>query len=80
MVKIDHSRMIRLKAEMKLRGDAWLEFEIRPAAKNLTSLMQSVFFAPKGLLGLVYWHILWPIHELIFCRMINELATSAERA
>ena len=80
VVKIEPDRVIRLKAEMKLPGDGWLQFEIRPVCEDLTSLVQTVFFAPKGLLGLIYWHILWPIHKLIFRRMINELAESAEHA
>ena len=80
VVKMEPGRMIRLKAEMKLPGDGWLQFEIRPAGENLTSLVQTAFFAPKGLLGLTYWYILLPIHKLIFRRMINELARSAEHA
>jgi uncharacterized protein YbjT (DUF2867 family) len=80
VVKIEPERMIRLKAEIKLPGAGWLQFEIRPAGENLTSLAQTVFFAPRGLLGLTYWYIVLPIHKMIFRRMINDLAESAEHA
>jgi uncharacterized protein YbjT (DUF2867 family) len=78
VVKIEPSRMIRLKAEMKLPGDGWLQFEAEPVEGNLTSIVQSVFFAPRGLLGTVYWYLLHPIHRFIFAKMINKLASNAE--
>jgi len=78
IVKIEPKRMIRLKAEMKLPGDGWLQFEAEPVEDNLTSIVQSVFFAPRGLLGTVYWYLLQPIHRLIFAKMINKLASNAE--
>jgi uncharacterized protein YbjT (DUF2867 family) len=78
VVKIESNKMIRLKAEMKLPGEGWLQFEAREAGNNLTTLVQTVFFAPKGLLGIVYWYLLYPVHKLIFTRMINKLAVKAE--
>lgn len=80
VVKAEPFRTIRLKAEMKLPGDAWLQFDIRPVNDNLTRLTQTVLFAPKGLVGLIYWYMLYPVHRLIFNRMINELAMRAEDA
>lgn len=78
VVKIEPDRMIRLKAEMKLPGDGWLQFQAIEADDNLTTLVQTVFFAPKGLLGIIYWYLLYPVHKLIFTRMINKLAVRAE--
>jgi hypothetical protein len=78
VVKIEPKRMIRLKAEMKLPGDGWLQFEAEPVEGNLISIVQTVFFAPRGLLGTVYWYLLHPIHRLIFAKMINKLASNAE--
>jgi len=78
IVKIEPDRLIRLKAEMKLPGDGWLQFEAVEAGNNLTSLVQTVFFAPKGLLGIIYWYLVYPAHKLIFARMINKLAAKAE--
>jgi len=80
VVHIERDGMIRLRAEMKLPGDGWLQFEVKPIDDKMTSLIQTVFFAPKGLCGLIYWYLLNPVHRLIFERMINELAASAERA
>lgn len=78
IVKIEPNRMIRLKAEMKLPGDGWLQFEAREDGDNHTALVQTVFFAPKGLLGLIYWYIVSPVHKLIFAGMIDEIAAKAE--
>ncbi len=78
VVKIEPNRMIRLKAEMKLPGDGWLQFEAKPVENNLASIAQVVFFAPRGLLGTIYWYLLHPIHRLIFTKMINKLASNAE--
>ncbi|UCG56782.1 MAG: SDR family oxidoreductase [Phycisphaerales bacterium] len=79
VVKVKANRMIRLKAEMKLPGEGWLQFEVEPIQDNLTRLVQSVFFAPKGLLGIIYWYLLYPIHKLIFAGMLRKLAMMAER-
>ena len=78
VVKIEQNKMIRLKAEMKLPGNGWLQLEAEPVRDNLTKLIQTVFFAPKGLLGYIYWYLLYPIHQIIFTKMINQLAAKAE--
>ena len=78
VVKIEQNKMIRLKAEMKLPGNGWLQLEAEPVGDNLTKLIQTVFFAPKGLLGYIYWYLLYPIHQIIFTKMINQLAAKAE--
>jgi len=75
--EVQPGRLLRLRAEMKLPGQAWLQFEVIPqqAACRVT---QTAFFAPKGLLGLVYWYGLYPMHRLIFSGMIQQLARRAE--
>ena len=75
---IEPGRMMRLRAEMKVPGKAWLQFEVKaqdPDARPL--LTQTAFFAPKGLFGLAYWYLLYPIHSLIFGGMIRRLAARA---
>jgi uncharacterized protein YbjT (DUF2867 family) len=75
---VEPSRLLRLRAEMKVPGDAWLQFEARPQSEVETLLVQTAFFAPKGLSGFLYWYVLYPIHGLIFSGMIRNLARRAE--
>lgn len=71
-------RSLRLRAEMKLPGQAWLQFDILPHAEGTTRLMQTAFFAPRGLVGLAYWYALYPFHRVIFSDLIRALARQAE--
>lgn len=75
-VEPDH--LIRLRAEMKVPGDAWLQFEAIPVEDSKTRLTQTAYFASKGLLGLLYWYVLYPIHGVIFSGMIRALSKEAE--
>lgn len=58
-----------LYAEMKLPGEAWLEFKIK---NNV--LYQTATFRPKGLAGRLYWHLVTPLHYFVFNGMINKIA------
>ena len=75
---VEPGRLLRLRAEMKVPGVAWLQFKAEPLADGTTHLSQDAFFAPKGLFGILYWYLLYPIHRLIFSGMIRELALRAE--
>lgn len=57
----------------------WLRFEARPVTKELTRLVDVVFFAPRGVFGLLYWYTLYPVHRLIFAGLLRRLARVAER-
>jgi hypothetical protein len=70
-------RLLRLRAEMKVPGKAWLQFEIKPGEHGTRILDQTAFFAPIGLWGLAYWYILYPVHALIFTGMIRKIAERA---
>jgi uncharacterized protein YbjT (DUF2867 family) len=72
------ARRLRLSAEMKLPGRAWLEFEVVPRATGST-LRQTAAFDPLGLGGLLYWYLLYPAHRLIFAGMLAGLARAAVR-
>lgn len=72
---VEPNKLLRLRAEMRVPGKAWLQFEVRPETPPL--LVQTAFFAPKGLLGLAYWYLLYPIHALIFAGMIRKIAERA---
>jgi hypothetical protein len=58
-----------LFAEMKLPGEAWLEFQVKD-----NHLIQTATFRPKGLFGRIYWYSVLPLHGIIFRGMINKLA------
>jgi uncharacterized protein YbjT (DUF2867 family) len=73
-------RLMRLRAEMKVPGKAWLQFEAVPVDSERTRLVIKAFFAPKGLFGLLYWYALYPIHAMIFSGMLKKLACRAEAA
>jgi hypothetical protein len=68
---------LRLRAEMKVPGKAWLQFEI-DHSQGKTQLTQTALFEPKGLAGTLYWYVLYPIHRLIFKDMIKAIAKDAE--
>jgi uncharacterized protein YbjT (DUF2867 family) len=74
---IEPGRLLRLRAEMKVPGAAWLQFETQPHGERETHLVQTAFFAPKGLAGLLYWYGLYPVHGRIFSGMIHALAGEA---
>lgn len=71
-------RLLRLRAQMKVPGPAWLEFEAQPLAADCTLLVQTASFAARGILGRLYWYLLYPIHRVIFAGLIHELAVRAE--
>jgi uncharacterized protein YbjT (DUF2867 family) len=74
----DH--LLRLRAEMKVPGKAWLEFRVVPAGNGSALLSQTAFFEPKGVAGLLYWYALYPIHGLIFSGLIDQIARRAVAA
>lgn len=73
---LERGRLLRLRAEMKLPGDAWLEFEIRDDGDE-PELCQRALFLPHGLAGHLYWWIITPFHGVVFGTMIRNLASSA---
>ena len=75
---VEPNKMLRLRAEMKVPGRAWLQFEAHPQANGTTRLIQTAYFAPKGLSGHLYWYLLYPIHSMIFSGLIREIGHRAE--
>lgn len=71
---LEPGRLIRLRAEMRVPGRAWLEFQAVPETGGRTVLVQTAFFEPKGLPGLLYWYALYPVHSLIFSGLIRRIA------
>lgn len=69
-------RLLRLYAEMRLPGEAWLQFQVEPSETGCR-LVQKALFAPRGLPGLAYWYALYPAHRVIFSGLIREIARRA---
>jgi hypothetical protein len=74
---IEPGRMLRLRAEMKVPGKAWLQFEVEPEGANASCVTQAAFFEPRGLFGLLYWYALFPTHRILFRGMLREIARRA---
>lgn len=74
---LEPDRLLRLRAEMLLPGRAWLQFEARPQGDGHTLFIQTAYFESRGLLGILYWYSLYPIHGFIFGSMIDRLSRRA---
>lgn len=74
----DEGRFLRLRAEMKVPGLAWLELEVGSDDSGTTSFHQRALFHPRGLLGHLYWWAVWPFHGIIFGGMQKNVAQAAE--
>jgi uncharacterized protein YbjT (DUF2867 family) len=75
--KVEPGRLLRLAAEMRLPGRAWLQFEVTPEGGG-SLIRQTAEFDPVGLGGLLYWYALWPAHQLVFAGMLRNIARAAE--
>jgi uncharacterized protein YbjT (DUF2867 family) len=76
--QVKPDELLILRAEMKVPGEAWLRFRAKPRSDGRTDLVQTAFFAPKGLFGLLYWYGVYPLHKVVFPGMINDIARRAE--
>lgn len=79
--ELERGRLLRLRAEMKVPGLAWLEFRVEPGSTgdSTSTLHQLATFVPTGLAGHVYWWLVWPFHGIVFGGMLRNIAKSAER-
>ena len=77
---VEHNHLIRLRAEMKLPGQAWIQFKCIPQIDGTSTLELDVIFAPKGLLGLAYWYFLYPIHRWIFNGLVQQIVKRTEES
>ncbi len=69
-------RLLRLRAEMKVPGRAWLEFEVK-AVDGGSAIRQTAIFDPAGLFGLAYWYGIYPLHAAVFRGMLAGIARAA---
>jgi hypothetical protein len=63
---------------MKLPGDAWLQFELASDGER-TTVEQTAFYDPRGLLGYLYWYAVIPFHRFIFPGMLASVCAAAAR-
>jgi uncharacterized protein YbjT (DUF2867 family) len=73
---VEPNRLLRLRAEMRVPGRAWLQFEITPAAGG-AEIRQTAVFDSSGLFGLAYWYALYPLHRFVFGGMLRGIAAAA---
>jgi uncharacterized protein YbjT (DUF2867 family) len=71
-------RLLRLRAEMKMPGKAWLQFEVKSREEGTSAFSLTAFFAPKGLAGLLYWYLLYPFHSIIFSGLCKKISQKVE--
>ncbi len=71
------NKRILLRAEMKVWGAAWLEFETTPLSKTQSLLTQTARYYPKGLVGFLYWYLVYPVHVIVFRGMARAIAKLA---
>ncbi|MDX1918989.1 MAG: SDR family oxidoreductase [Candidatus Caenarcaniphilales bacterium] len=77
VVDVQSHRRLLLSAEMKLPGQAVLEFSIQPIGGGRVELCQTARFLPKGLLGMLYWWAVTPLHFFVFNGMLQGIAEAS---
>lgn len=76
--EVQPGRLLRLRAEMRLPGLAWLELAVRPEADGTSTLRQVATFHPHGLAGQLYWWSVAPFHGVVFGGMQRGMRRAAE--
>jgi hypothetical protein len=76
---VEPARRLLLRAEMKVPGRAWLQFEVEPDGAG-SLVRQTAIYEPRGLFGLLYWYGLYPLHTVVFSGMLRGIAAASSRA
>jgi len=79
VVGLERDRAVSLRAEMRLPGEALLDFQIEPAGDKQSILRQKALFEPRGLFGLLYWYAVLPFHGVVFRGMLADIQRDAVR-
>lgn len=74
---VEPDRLLRLAAEMRVPGRAWLQLEVTPDGAGGSSIRQTAEFDPAGLLGRLYWYALWPVHQYVFAGLLAAIGRRA---
>lgn len=72
---VEENRLLRLASELKAPGRAWFQYEIEEHDGGV-KIRQTAIFDPRGILGLLYWYVLYPLHALVFQGTLNGIANS----
>ena len=73
----DRGHLLRLRAEMRLPGLAWLELEVKQNEQGQTVYRQRAIYHPRGLAGHAYWWAVWPFHGIVFGSMVKNITHAA---
>ncbi|TWP52880.1 SDR family oxidoreductase [Lentzea tibetensis] len=76
--ELDRGRLLRLRAEMKVPGGAWLELQVAGADAGESTYRQRAVFVPRGLVGHLYWWLVLPFHGIVFGGMVRNITSEAE--
>jgi uncharacterized protein YbjT (DUF2867 family) len=79
VVGLERDKRLALRAEMKLPGEALIEFLIEARGERLCTLQQRALFRPRGLFGLAYWYAVAPFHNFVFRGMLSGIQREALR-
>jgi hypothetical protein len=74
---LEKNRLLRLRAEMKLPGRAWLQYEIEDR-DDRRRIVQTAFFEPRGIPGLLYWYLFYVPHRFIFPGLLRKIRSRSE--
>ena len=76
---VEKNSRMRLRAEMKVPGKAWLQFDSTPAPDDnkKTVFTVTAYYEPHGFFGFLYWYAMWPFHKFIFDGLTRRLASRA---
>jgi uncharacterized protein YbjT (DUF2867 family) len=77
--RADAPSAVLLRAEMKVPGEAWLQFNLSPEDPDRTLLRCCAWFGPRGVTGEIYWYVLYPVHAVIFSGMLRAIKNHAEQ-
>jgi uncharacterized protein YbjT (DUF2867 family) len=76
--RVIENRLLLLRAEMRLPGKGWLQFEAVPRGEAACTMRLTAYFEPHGLFGSLYWYSLYPVHAWIFRGLALEVRRRAE--
>ena len=76
--RLEPDHLLRLFSELRSPGKGWMEWRVDELPGSGTTLIQTAFFAPRGLLGFLYWVLLGPVHSYVFNGLIQAIKRQSE--